>query len=186
VRRFALTLFAVLAIADLAYGQCVAQQRRFAAPSCTPAPVAEVLVPATVVIPTYSTLLIPAFSFQFLPALTPTTPAPAPVSAAPQLTSRSPEAADDDGWPAAATVGAIGANPPSAAAAALAVLRSNCAACHTSPGKAGVSLFDGRGRLVEGVDSRLVYEKVSQKLMPPRRPLSEADIRVIGAWAQSK
>lgn len=172
-----LALLAILATATLAFTQT-------GQPKCSSGRVATqvistnatVFTPATVVQP----ILVPAFAFQFLPALTPSIVASA--AAAPQ----SPAFTAGQDWPVAvAFLGSASGNR--GPEAALDILRNKCAACHTFPGgKSSVNILDRAGNVWGEAPRQRIAQAVADGHMPPKGPLSLNEISVIQRWASNQ
>jgi hypothetical protein len=159
---------------------------------CATSHVARVAVVETPVVATAAAVviqpvLVPAFSFQYVDALQtlgygqpaqqqqqqPAAPTPAPAE---------PAASEDD-WPAAhesaASVNTSASQVHLDGNLGGILRRNSCAACHTSPGKAGVVLFDAAGRYAPNVSLERIFLAVSENRMPPAAKANPAK-RVTG------
>lgn len=159
---------ASLLLAGVGQAQCPTPARpavtylRPAAP-----PVYEVPV-VTQVVPTYVPILIPAYSFQFLPAVQ-------PVVSGPSLATPTPPPIAEDFWPV--VPGAmVGAQPIST------LFQQKCVRCHSSPSRVGVDLFDAAGVLLSTANRSRMAKEVREGRMPPKAPLSQAEITSVQNW----
>ncbi len=150
------------------------------------APVVAVAVPVPV--------LVPAFSFQYIPALQAATQQPATQAAsqpnqepaqAPQ--HREQEKQQDDGPPVAIFEGDVKpiAKVNRFGNQAISYLQANCASCHSGPGKGGVSIFDTQGRYSPNVAKAEIVDAIVSQRMPKGVGIAKAsqtDVTMLKNW----
>lgn len=126
----------------------------------------------TQVVPTYVPILIPAYSFQFLPAVQPSYVQPS-LGPSSLLPTSSP--AVEDFWPAVPGAN-VGGQPITT------LFQQKCVRCHSSPSRVGVDLFDSAGVLLSTANRSRIARVVAEGRMPPKAPLSQAEITSVQNW----
>lgn len=124
-------------------------------------------------------LLVPAFSFQYLPAVQ-VQPAAARATTKQAAPLRdSPRAVDPaDNWPSVPVNASIGG---SLADGAPAILKQACGKCHGQPARSGIELIDQQGSLLAGANAEEILRQVEDDLMPPKNPLSASQKDILRA-----
>jgi mono/diheme cytochrome c family protein len=115
-------------------------------------------------------VLVPSFAFQFVSPFVAV--ASTPVPAGP------PQKPVDDGPPAAPLPEGQSVRKPALASGAhLAVLKTNCASCHSGAGgRGGVQIFDAAGNYAPNVAEDDLWTAAAEGRMPPKKRLAAKDL----------